>query len=254
MKSGGLTIRRHAMPFTGISYKVKQGNDDAIASIFSPENFQRVDSPIMRDADGEEIGYPTSTGLFLAGGDIVRVIQHDGGTVADIRRHMSAQEGVRAAERQLMPYLAQPRDTQTAAGFMAHFDRSRMTMLDQQQVDNRPAAGLLTLRYSVVPGTLDAITRTLAATAVRLRLPADGGPIIATLLLARDDTVVRVVQYDSRDDTDAVDFLAKQQLAVAADRWLAPYPTDDRGPTDLAAHLAAHRMRCVSHLSAAVLD
>jgi hypothetical protein len=243
------------MPFTGISYKVKPGFEDRIAEVFSPENFQRVDSPVLRDSDGAEIGYLTCTGLFIADDVMVRVIQHDGGTVDDIRRHMSVQEGVHAAEREIMPYLAAPRDTGTPQGFAEHFDRSAMTVLGLHQVDNRPAAGLLALRYRVRPGSTDAVAAAYRRAEAVLRRPTrSDNPIIATFLLVRDDTVVRVVQHDSRDDTDVRDYLAAQPLTVATDAWLTPYRTEPGPATDLDAHLAAYRMRCVSHLSAAVLN
>jgi hypothetical protein len=243
------------MPFAGISYQVKPGFEDRIAWVFSPENFQRVDSPVLRDSDGEEIGYLTCTGLFILDDVMVRVIQHEGGSVGDIRRHMSVQDGVHAAERELMPYLAEPRDTATPQGFMAHFDRSAMTVLGLNQLDNRPAAGLVALRYRVRPGSTDAVAAAYRRAEAVLRRPTRAdSPIIATFLLVRDDTVVRVVQHDSRDDADVLRYLAAQPLSVATDAWLTPYLREKAPGRDLGTHLAMHRMRCVSHLSAAVLS
>ncbi|MEV4702082.1 SchA/CurD-like domain-containing protein [Actinoplanes sp. NPDC049316] len=243
------------MPFAGISYKVKPGHEDRIARVFSPENFQRVDSPVLRDTDGAELGYLTCTGLFIRDDTMVRVIQHDGGTTADIRRHMSVQEGVHAAEREIMPYLTEPRDTETPEGFAAHFDRSAMTVLGLQQRDNRPAAGLVALHYRVRPGSGAAVAAAYRRTEAVLRRPAAAeSPVIATFLLVRDDDVVRVVQHDSHDDQDVLRFLGGQPLSVATDAWLAPYLSRARTTPDLESHVAAHRMRCVSHLSAAVLN
>ena len=242
------------MPFAGITYTVRPGVEDAVASIFSPENFIRVDSPVMRDDDDEEIGYLTCTGLFIQGETMVRVIQHDGGTLADVGRHMSTQEGVHEAERRLVPYLAAPRDTETPAGFLDHFRRSTMTVVDQQQLDNRPAAGLLALRYQVRPGTAAGLAQAYRAAPRRLVLPATG-PVIALLLLAKDDIVIRVVQYEGCSGSDAIAHLAAQGPEALTDAWLAPFLVDPAGPgTDPADHVARRRMRCLSHLSAAVTE
>jgi hypothetical protein len=235
------------MPFAGITYRVKPGFEDEIAWVFAPENFTRVDSPILRDPDGEEVGYLTCTGLFIQDDTMVRVIQHDGGTVGDIRRHMSVQEGVHEAERQVMPYLAAPRDTETPEGFIAHFDRSAMTVLDVAQVDNRPAAGLLALRYRIRPTAHAELARACATAPHRLPVTPDG-PVIARLLLAKDDTVVRVLQYEGTAE-ETLEYLGTVPYVAATDAWLGPYGAAP-GP-DLVAHLARHRMRCISHLSAA---
>lgn len=241
------------MPFAGVTYKVKPGFEDEIAWIFSPENFTRVDSPVLRDADGEELGYLTCTGLFIQDDTMIRVIQHDGGEVADIRRHMSVQEGVHEAERRLAPYLATPRDTSTPEGFVAHFDRSVMTVLDMRQVDNRPAAGLIALRYRIRPTSTAELARAYAAAPQRLALPADG-PIIALLLMARDDSVVRVIQYEGCPADEVIRYLGGLPAAAATDAWSAPFTTApaDHASTDISTHVDKHRMRCLSHLSAAV--
>ncbi len=223
------------MPFAGITYKVKPGYEEEIAWVFSPENFTRVDSPVLRDEDGEELGYLTCTGLFIEGDTMVRVIQHEGGTVADIRRHMSTQDGVHEAERRLVPYLAAHRDTETPEGFVAHFDRSAMTVLDLRQVDNRPASGLVAWRYRIRPTEPDALARAFAAAPVPLR---PDGPVHATVLLAKDDSVVRVVQHEDASEDEVL----AHRASVPTDLdWLSPFAD---GP--------ARRMRCISHLSAAV--
>lgn len=247
------------MPFAGISYKVLPGHADSIATIFSPENFQRVDSPVMRDEAGEELGYLICTGLFLATDTIVRVIQHDGGTAQDVGRHMSVQDGVHAAERELMPFLREPRDTETAAGFLAHFDRSMMDVLDLRQIDNRPAAGLLALRYRIRPVPAAQVASLLPRESLRLRPPhADepgAGRIIATFLLVKDDSVVRVVQCAGRDPEEAIGFLLAQPPPVAMDAWLAPLLAEpDTVLLEPADCLERAQMRVVSHLSASVVE
>jgi hypothetical protein len=234
------------MPYAGITYRVRPGNEDRIAQVFSPENFTRVDSPILRDEEGEELGYLTCTGLFVQDDTMVRVIQHEGGTLADIRRHMSVQPGVHEAENKVMEYLATPRDTETPEGFMRHFDRSTMTMIDHRQIDNRPASGLLALRYVVRPVAVEELTAAWQAATQRLELSEDAG-VFALLLLVKDDVVIRVIQHEGGDPTD---HLRSVPHRAATDAWLTPYlanPAD----TDLDIHLARHRMRCISHMSAA---
>jgi len=122
----------------------------------------------------------------------------------------------------------------------------------RHQVDNRPAAGLLALAYRIRPSSAAEVARAYHATAHRLALPGDGR-IIALLLLAKDDLVVRVVQHEAVPSDYVMRYLATQSPAAATEAWLAPLLTAPRPPeTDLAEHVARHRMRCVSHLSAAV--
>ncbi|MEW9547185.1 SchA/CurD-like domain-containing protein [Nonomuraea sp. NPDC050783] len=116
------------MTFAAISYKIKPGYEDEIAQIFA--EFQRPDSPILHDEEGEETGVILATGLFIAGDRMFRVIQYEG-DLNDVARHMAVQAGVREAERRLQPYLAEPRDTETVEGFLRYFRNSTMRCIQQ---------------------------------------------------------------------------------------------------------------------------
>lgn len=213
------------MPFAALVYEIRPGHDEEIAAIFSPTNFKRADSPVLRDERGATVGYLLSTGLFLHGDRMVRLIQHEGGTVDDIARHMSVQEGVHEAERELAPYLATERDTETPEGFVRHFRRSLIRRAAQWAVDNRPAAGLAVFRFLQEGGEdLDAMSAALPDA-------VGSGPILAAMRFDLDDLAVWGVQHDGAADA-----------AVAA--------LDARLP-GLTVPLPARAMRCISQLSIA---
>jgi hypothetical protein len=123
------------MPYAAITYRVKPGHDEEIRHVF--DRFRRVSSPVITDAQGTRVGMLLGTALFIKDDVMVRVIHYDG-ELADVARHMSQQEGVRAAERELAPFLAEPRDTQTAEGFLRHFNNATMHCV--QQFSLPPAA------------------------------------------------------------------------------------------------------------------
>lgn len=231
------------MPLRAITYRVRPGHDEQIAEIFSPENFTRADSPILRDEHGDTIGYLTATSLFLCGDVMVRIIQHDGGTPQDIARHMAGQDGVRDAERAIAPYLAAPRDTDTVDGFLAHFTRSSMRTLHLDAVDNRPAAGIVALLYRIHGGRQDEVAASFVRLAHRDRLaPTPDGTVIAVGVFLLEDTVVLAVQHDGRPDAEAI-AVAATRYEPALAPWLTPHLTEPWA--------AGVTMRCISRLSAA---
>lgn len=111
------------MSFTAIRYDIRPGCEDEIAEIFA--DFKRVGSPIVRDADGTEVGRVLGTALFIQDDTMVRFIQYSG-PLAQVARHMARQPGVQEVERRLKPYLASPRDTATVEGFVRTFQSSTM--------------------------------------------------------------------------------------------------------------------------------
>ncbi|WP_067563082.1 SchA/CurD-like domain-containing protein [Nocardia acidivorans] len=123
------------MPYAAITYRVKPGNEDAIAEIFG--NFQRVGTPTMRDADGSEVGRLVGTAVFIKDEFMVRVIHYEG-EYAAIAGHMAAHPGVHILEKQLAPYLAEQRDTGTAEGFGNYFRNAGMRCISQLSVDTLP--------------------------------------------------------------------------------------------------------------------
>ncbi|MEU6847629.1 SchA/CurD-like domain-containing protein [Streptomyces sp. NPDC046716] len=124
------------MPYAAIMYRVKPGHEDEIAEIF--ENFQRVDTPDFAGADGQAAGRLLGTAVFVKDDVVVRFIQYEGDVTA-IGRHMGAQAGVHSAEAQLVPLLAEARDTSTPEAFAAHFRNSVMRKVSELSVDTHPA-------------------------------------------------------------------------------------------------------------------
>lgn len=124
------------MPFAAITYRVKPGHEDEIAEIFA--GFVRVDTPVMRDARGEQAGRLLGTAVFIKDDVMVRVIHYEGdfGVVAT---HMARQRGVHLIEEKLAPYLASQRDTSTPEAFGAYFRDAAMRCVSQLSLDTHPA-------------------------------------------------------------------------------------------------------------------
>lgn len=123
------------MPYAAITYKVKPGHEEEIAEIFA--NFQRVDTPDLRDENGETVGRLLGTAVFIKDEVMVRVIHYEG-AFDQIARKMAAQSGVHSLEGKLAPYLAETRDTSTAEGFGRYFRNSTMRCISQLSVDTLP--------------------------------------------------------------------------------------------------------------------
>lgn len=124
------------MPYAAITYRVKPGHEDEIAAIFA--EFQRVDTPDFAAEDGTPAGRLLGTGVFIKDDVLVRVIHYEGDFAA-VGRHMSAQRGVHVLEDRLAPYLAEERDTTSAADFQAYFRNAVMRTIAQLTVDTHPA-------------------------------------------------------------------------------------------------------------------
>ena len=124
------------MPYAAITYRIKPGHEDEIASIFA--GFQRVDTPDLGGDDGGPVGRLLGTAVFVKDETLVRVIHYDGDFAA-VGRHMARQQGVHQLENQLAPYLAEDRDTSSAAGFAAYFRDATMRCVSQLTVDTHPS-------------------------------------------------------------------------------------------------------------------
>ncbi|GAA3213937.1 MULTISPECIES: SchA/CurD-like domain-containing protein [Nonomuraea] len=124
------------MPYAAITYNVRPGFDDEIAEIFA--DFQRVDTPILRDATGDQAGRLLGTAVFLKDGVLVRVIHYEGDFRA-VAAHMAGQKGVHVIEEKLAPYLVDQRDTSTPEAFQAYFRNALMRCVVQLSVDTHPA-------------------------------------------------------------------------------------------------------------------
>lgn len=126
------------MPFAAITYRVKPGNEDAIAEIFA--SFQRVDRPDFSDEQGDAAGRLLGTAVFIKDDVMVRIIHYEG-DFAWVGRHMAAQKGVHLIEDALQPYLAEERDTAAPAAFGAYFRDATMRCISQLSIDTHPARG-----------------------------------------------------------------------------------------------------------------
>jgi hypothetical protein len=124
------------MPYAAIMYKVEPGHDDEIAEIFA--GFQRMDSPVFRDGQGNEAGRLLGTAVFVKDDVVVRII-HFSGDFSAVGRHVGAQRGVHLIEEKLAPLLAQKRDTAGAENFQAYFRDAAMRCVSQLSVDTHPA-------------------------------------------------------------------------------------------------------------------
>ncbi|WP_214321470.1 SchA/CurD-like domain-containing protein [Nonomuraea sediminis] len=125
------------MPYAAITYKVKPGHEEEIEKIFS--GFRRVSTPVIRNAQGEKVGELLGSAVFIKDDLMVRVIHYDG-SLPEVGRHMSTQEGVHDLEEQLAPYLAERRDTKSPEGFQRHFANSIMRSIAQLTPDNYPGS------------------------------------------------------------------------------------------------------------------
>ncbi|MEU6731379.1 SchA/CurD-like domain-containing protein [Nonomuraea wenchangensis] len=126
------------MPYAAITYPVKPGHEEEIAAIFA--DFQRVDTPVISDESGAEVGKLLGTAVFIKDDVMIRVIHYEGDFSA-IGRHMSRQRGVHLIEEKLAPYLLKQRDTSTEQGFGAYFAAAAMRCVSQLSVDTHPAGG-----------------------------------------------------------------------------------------------------------------
>lgn len=124
------------MPYAAIAYDVKPGHEDEIAELFA--NFQRADTVVLRNEDGEEVGRLLGTAVFIRGGVVVRFIHYEGDFRA-IGMHMGKQKGVHLVEEKLQPYLATPRDTSTPEKFREHFAKSIMRCISQLSTEPNAA-------------------------------------------------------------------------------------------------------------------
>ncbi|MEV5985406.1 SchA/CurD-like domain-containing protein [Streptomyces sp. NPDC052051] len=241
------------MPLDAITYRVAPGHEDQLIEVFSPRNFTRVDSPVIKDTTGRTVGMLLGTGLFVQGETLVRVIHHDGVGAAQIARHMSAQEGVREAERAIQPWLAEPRDTETEQGFRDHFHRSLMIVLEQDSPDERPAAGTVALRYPLRPGAGAELAdaRDASDRGSPLRVCPEHPTIVRTALFLHQDTLVRVVQYDGHP-YDVVGYLSGRCHGGKAEDWLTDYLLAPSRPADPDAYLVRtheQAMTSIAHMS-----
>ncbi|MFF1720370.1 SchA/CurD-like domain-containing protein [Streptomyces sviceus] len=238
------------MAFIAISYKVRTGHEEDIAEIFSEHNFKRADSAEYRDEEGRAAGRNVSTGLFIQGEFMTRVVQFEG-DLRQIGPHMGAQEGVKEAERKLSPYLQVPRDTQTVEGFREYFQNALMQCVFQEARAER-SAQIAAWTYRVEPGHDDEIGEVFekAQSAAFDGAGHEQSPLLASAAFVKDEYLVWAVQYEGELD-DVVRHLTGSGIARQTEEGLLPYLADGRDAAT-PEQFGAATMRRLQMLSAEV--
>jgi hypothetical protein len=233
------------LTLSAISYDIQPGFETEIAEIFSPKNFKRANTPIIRNAAGKVVGRIIGTGLFLRGDAMARIIQYEG-ELEDVARHMAAQDGVHEAERAIAPYLRVPRDTETEAGFLNYFHNAAMETLALRIYRDRPLTGIAAVCDRVPPGSAAALRPILAEAWPEVSGPG-GGHLDAALAFMIGDKLIRALVYEG--DLDDVlgaleaagseETAARLARATGTDSFLTPFRES--------------AMRCLSCLSVGML-
>jgi SchA/CurD like domain len=237
------------MKFAAISYSIKPGFDEEVAEIFSPANFKRASSPMIRNSSGKVVGHIIGTGLFLRGDSMARIVQYDG-ELDDVARHMAAQDGVHEAERVIQQYLQTPRDTETEAGFMAYFRRSTMTCLAQRIHNDQPLSAITAITERVPAESADAL-RDILADAWPAVTGIRGGRVAAALAFLFEDKLIRGLVYTG--DLDDVLYALESAGQARIEEKISALT--GRGSSGLSFRDAfrAKEMRCLSCLSIGML-
>ena|SRR3989442_10783640 len=111
--------------FFAVMWNVKPGSEAAVQELF--RNYGRPD-PVVRGADGSELGRLLGTQVYMKDNTIVRVMEFDGDPRA-IFGHLQRQEEVRNLEEKLNEYIETPRDMSTPEGAQAFFRETGMQCL-----------------------------------------------------------------------------------------------------------------------------
>jgi hypothetical protein len=127
------------MPYAALTYDIKSGFEDEVAEVF--QNFKRPPSADVRGDGGEVSARIVATAVFIRDSLLVRFIEYEGDIEA-VARYMAEMPGVQDVERKLKPYLSKPRDTGTADGFVATFQRSLLRSVAQQSAPRSARAHL----------------------------------------------------------------------------------------------------------------
>jgi hypothetical protein len=238
------------MKLAAISYDIKPGFDDKVAEIFSPANFKRASSPVIRNEARKVVGHIIGTGLFLRGDAMARIVQYDG-ELEDVGRHMAGQDGVHEAERAIQTYLKAPRDTETEAGFMAYFRRATMTCLAQRVYTDRPLQAITAVTDRVPADSADALREILAdawpeVTGVR------GGKVEAATAFLLGDKLIRGLVYtgDLDDVLYGLELAGQIRVEERIDALAGRAPAGGASFRDV---FRAKEMRCLSCLSVGML-
>jgi hypothetical protein len=239
---------------SAITYNIKPGHEDEIAAIFSPQSFVRANTSVLRDENGTEVGRIHGTGLFIRDGFMARVIHHEG-DIRAVGRHMASQQGVKAAERQLEPYLEVPRDTATPEKFRRYFQTSLMDRLQDRSLSERPGE-IAAFRHQIKPGKAEEIAEVFQQLpkaedpALRDRTGDVTGAILGVALFLHGDSIVRAVRYQGSFE-DLGRFMADWPQRPILEQKLAPYLDEEpaRDRDEFLANFQANALRRISSLT-----
>jgi hypothetical protein len=118
--------------FFAVMWDVKPGSEEAVRELF--RNYGRPD-PVVRGADGSEVGRLLGTQVYMKDNTIVRVMEFEGDSRA-IFGHLQRQDAVRSLEEKLDEYIETPRDMSTPEGAQKFFRESGMQCLLSRQHDD----------------------------------------------------------------------------------------------------------------------
>lgn len=116
------------MPYAMITFRIKPGHEKELEQVFT--DAPQMESPVVLDERGRETGRLLGTGVFVKDDVLVRVIHYEG-DFAGIARHLAAQTHVHTIESQIVPFLAERRDTGTPQGFEEFFRNATMRCITQ---------------------------------------------------------------------------------------------------------------------------
>lgn len=173
-------VIRHAITFT-----VKPGSEPEVAEILSG-----YASPTARVDDTTRL---RRTSLFLHGNRVVRAVEVEGELIKALR-HVAAQPEVRAVEEAINPYLEQERDLGDPRSARDFFARAAIPAVHHVAPRHVGAERLRrhALCYPVKPGSGQAVAKLLAGQDESGAGDA-AGPVAASTVFLREDTVVRLV-------------------------------------------------------------
>ncbi|MEU8523516.1 SchA/CurD-like domain-containing protein [Streptomyces sp. NBC_01216] len=197
-------VARHALTFT-----VKPGSESKVAEILAG-----YESPKAQVDDTTRL---RRTSLFMHGNRVVRAMEVEGDLMAALR-HVSRQPEVRAVEEAINPYLEQDRDLTDPDSARVFFTRAALPAV-HHVVSGRPAPAELrrhALYYPAKEGRGMDLARLLAHQDEAAAEDPDG-PVHASTVFQRDDTVVRLVDMTTELDRDPVAALGLKGSGRAAE-------------------------------------
>ncbi|MET8160571.1 SchA/CurD-like domain-containing protein [Sphaerisporangium sp. NPDC005289] len=118
------------MPYAMITFRVRPGHEEELTELFG--NSPPLETPVVTDEHGEETARLLGTGVFVKDDVLVRLIHYQG-DFAGIARHLASQRHVHTIEKDIVPFLADARDTGTPDGFAAFFRDAMMRCVTQSE-------------------------------------------------------------------------------------------------------------------------